>query len=154
MQENGLDSFSFSKSPDTILSQGAFSAESTKDPISRLSREIDEENKEWRTFTIRSFLMYQAAVLSLQAALLQLCEPSPKISDGLSTILWHHDISLQNILVDDSGKPVAPLDWELMQMEPLVSVSAWPGYCMESKSATHLHFLNIGAYLGNRSPRR
>ena len=105
--ELGLDSFPFSYSSTHCCSQGASSAETIEDPIFRLSRETDEENKEWRTFTIRSLLTYQAAVLSLQAAVLQLCERSPKTSGSLSTMLSHHDISLQNILVDDLGKPVA-----------------------------------------------
>ena len=43
-------------------------------------------------------------------------------------MLSHHDVTLQNILVDDSGKPIALLDWKLIQMEPLVFVSGWPRF--------------------------
>jgi hypothetical protein len=48
----------------------------------------------------------------------------PKIFPSLvhpsePTILWHDDLSLQNILLDDKGKITAVLDWECVSTKPI-----------------------------------
>jgi aminoglycoside phosphotransferase (APT) family kinase protein len=44
------------------------------------------------------------------------------------TALWHHDLSLLNILVDDDGKVTAIIDWECVSCQPLWVVAAMPDF--------------------------
>ena len=57
----------------------------------------------------------------------------PKIFPSLQnpaeqTALWHDDLSLQNILVDDDGKVTGVIDWECVSCEPLWVVTEMPQF--------------------------
>ncbi|KAK4097668.1 kinase-like protein [Parathielavia hyrcaniae] len=46
------------------------------------------------------------------------------------TVLWHDDLSLQNILVDDDGKVTALIDWECVSCEPLWVAAEMPKFLL------------------------
>jgi aminoglycoside phosphotransferase (APT) family kinase protein len=59
----------------------------------------------------------------------------PKIFPSLQdpaeqTVLWHDDLSLQNILVDDDGKVTALIDWECVSCKPLWVASEMPKFLL------------------------
>lgn len=61
----------------------------------------------------------------------------PKIFPSLQnpderTVLWHDDLSLQNILVDDSGKITALIDWECVSTNPLWVAADMPKFLVGS----------------------
>ncbi|KAH7010312.1 kinase-like domain-containing protein [Ilyonectria destructans] len=63
----------------------------------------------------------QVAVRSLACAQ-KLCRLLPKFfppSTREETVLWHHDLSGNNILVDDSGALAAIVDWECVSAVPM-----------------------------------
>lgn len=106
------------------------------DSITRLGREYDEESAESRTFTYGYLRLIQNAIVILQYALQPLCDRSPEISGSLTTHLMHQDISLSNIIVNDSGNPVVLLDWEMIQMEPLSFMGPWPKFLCDDERIT------------------
>ena len=87
----------------------------------------------WRQFSHKHLNPLQNAILLLKSALPELCERSTKTSDPLVTYLTHQDMSLSNIKVDDLGNPVALLDWELMQLEPIHFLPPWPKYLLNGE---------------------
>lgn len=59
----------------------------------------------------------------------------PKIFPALQnpaeqTVLWHDDLSLQNILVDDDGKVTALIDWECVSCKPLWVAAEMPKFLL------------------------
>jgi hypothetical protein len=49
------------------------------------------------------------------------------------TVLWHDDLSLQNILVDDDGKVTALIDWECVSCKPLWVAAEMPEFLLGPK---------------------
>ena len=86
----------------------------------------EEEN--WKEVQLKELLHLQTAVEALQEKLLELWELTDDSKTELFTILSHHDISLRNILVDDACKPMALLDWECIQMEPIIFIRQIPEF--------------------------
>ncbi|KAK4108555.1 kinase-like protein [Canariomyces notabilis] len=59
----------------------------------------------------------------------------PKIFPSLQdpaeqTVLWHDDLSLQNILVDDDGKVTALIDWGCVSCKPLWVAAEMPKFLL------------------------
>jgi aminoglycoside phosphotransferase (APT) family kinase protein len=46
------------------------------------------------------------------------------------TVLWHDDLSLQNILVDDDGKVTALIDWECVSCMPVWMAAEMPKFLL------------------------
>lgn len=42
------------------------------------------------------------------------------------TVLFHFDISVRNVLVDDSGNPIGLVDWEIISTSPYESLQPYP----------------------------
>lgn len=60
----------------------------------------------------------------------QLCALLPA-SDSLVTMLTHPDLSQPNIFVDEAGVPVALIDWERTQLEPIGLIDVIPRFLSE-----------------------
>ncbi|KAK4118876.1 kinase-like protein [Parathielavia appendiculata] len=54
----------------------------------------------------------------------------PLLNPAEQTVLWHDDLSLQNILVDDDGKVTALIDWECVSCEPLWVAAEMPKFLL------------------------
>lgn len=57
----------------------------------------------------------------------KLC-PIPPTSEPMSTMLTHPDLSTPNIFVNESGAPVALIDWERARIEPTALFNAMPEF--------------------------
>ena len=86
----------------------------------------EEEN--WKELQLKELDHLQIAVEALRESLPELWNAAKDAGTELFTILSHHDISLRNILVDDACKPLALLDWESIQMEPLIFIQPIPEF--------------------------
>ncbi|RKU45297.1 hypothetical protein DL546_006625 [Coniochaeta pulveracea] len=75
-----------------------------------LEKEEDEDDREDARSIIR---LAQRLVSLLPKVFPSLVNPAEP------TVLWHDDLSLQNILVDDDGKVTAIIDWECVSAKPL-----------------------------------
>ena len=64
-------------------------------------------------------------ISSLQAALPELCAKAES-PHQMFTMLAHGDLSQWNIFVDDEGNPVAVLDWENIELKPLLFLTRPP----------------------------
>jgi Phosphotransferase enzyme family len=75
-----------------------------------------------------------------------------------STFLWHFDISRKNLILDDSGEPIALLDWEQISTRPIsmglplprfitdnAEVLPQPAEIQGDSESTHGHFRDIPA---------
>ena len=64
----------------------------------------------------------------------KLC-PLPSASEPMTTVLTHPDLSSPNIFVDDSGAPVALIDWERARIEPNAHLIAFPRFLIDYSSS-------------------
>lgn len=80
-----------------------------QDQIEALGEAEDEEDEEEANFAL--------ALTRRLINLLSKIFPSPE-SLPERTVIWHDDLSLSNILVDDEGKITAVIDWECVSAMP------------------------------------
>ena len=80
----------------------------------------DWSQEDWRAEQMRELEDLLEAIQTLQQGLPQLCANAPATSSKLTTCLSHDDQSQRNIFVDDQGTPTALLDWEAVQLKPLM----------------------------------
>lgn len=52
----------------------------------------------------------------------------PPGQDTLQTGLWHHDLNMSNILIDDDGNLTGIVDWENISARPLWCTTDYPEY--------------------------
>lgn len=88
----------------------------------------DWSEEDWRVEQSKELGMLEEGIRTLQEALPALCAKGPETSRALSTFLSHDDLSRRNIMVNDSGLPIALLDWEAIQMRPLLFLTNPPDY--------------------------
>lgn len=63
----------------------------------------------------------------------KLC-PFPPISEPMITILTHPDLSTPNIFVNESGVPVALIDWERARIESTATLNAVPQFLTDESA--------------------
>ncbi|KAK3174198.1 hypothetical protein OEA41_001442 [Lepraria neglecta] len=78
----------------------------------------DDHRDEWRRGIGKSNLGFLPDDLFFYRDLLPKLCPLPPVSEPLTTMLSHPDISMDNIFVDDAGKLVALIDWARALVEP------------------------------------
>ena len=88
----------------------------------------DAEYYNWQELTAEDFRQRLRKWEVLKDALPQLCSRAAEDIPHLSTTLRHHDISVSNIFIDKSGKPIALIDWEHTQLEPLACTYLFPDF--------------------------
>lgn len=88
------------------------------------NRVDDDEINEWQEKREKDLEILSTAIEALQERLPALCERLPAVDS--STRLSHHDLSLDNVLVDENGMPVTLLDWESSELRPLVFLADFP----------------------------
>jgi len=88
----------------------------------------DWTEADWHAEQTKELAMLSHAINALKAALPDLCAKSPETSRELCTILAHNDMSRRNIFVDNFGTPVALLDWEAIQLRPLLCLTDPPDF--------------------------
>ena len=71
-------------------------------------------------------------VVKLRSNLQDLCGSAGDSSGKLETLLAHKDVSSDNIFLDETGTPVALLDWENIQLEPPVLLCQFPEYLLSN----------------------
>ena len=87
----------------------------------------DEEVREFQDNRERDINELLYATTFLQKSLSSLCEKL-NASKELITRLSHHDLSLRNVLVDGAGTPLALIDWELCDFQPLMLLASSPEF--------------------------
>lgn len=84
------------------------------------------EDPNWRKAQLKELDHLRVGTEALHEYLPALWDATEDASYDLSTILSHHDIALRNILVNDACEPLALLDWESIQLEPLILIQPIP----------------------------
>ena len=104
----------------------------------------DWSDEEWRAEQTKELNMLSDANRALRKALPAICAKAPETSHELRTFLAHDDMSRRNIFVDDAGIPVALLDWETIQLRPLLFLTNPPDF-IQSKEEEYEPELDIAA---------
>jgi len=72
--------------------------------------------------------LFQEGVAQIRSNLRTLCDRAEKSLGNLETVLSHFDMSSDNIFVDDTGTPVALMDWEDNPMQPPIFLKQHPQF--------------------------
>lgn len=98
-----------------------------QDVFFRLGEPYDKPDTELMRDRIEELNLLTTGLERLQEALPELCAKteSPR---AMVTMLAHWDLSRRNIFVDDDGTPVAVLDWENIQLAPLLFLTRPPDF--------------------------
>ncbi|KAK3299001.1 phosphotransferase enzyme family-domain-containing protein [Chaetomium fimeti] len=83
--------------------------------------EADEDDREVAEY-------YQRVATKLTKLLPKIFPPLQNPAE--QTVLWHDDLSLPNILVDDDGKVTALIDWECVSCKPLWMTAELPKFLL------------------------
>ena len=102
----------------TFLDQDIFFR--LRDPYDKSDSELTEDRK-------NELDLLRSGLGGLQHALPKLCAKTG-IPDEMVTMLAHLDLSRRNIFVDDDGVPIAVLDWENIQLAPLLFLTRVPDF--------------------------
>ena len=102
----------------TFLDQDIFFR--MRNPYDKSDSELNEDRKD-------ELDLLRSGLGGLQHALPELCAKA-ETPDEMVTILAHWDLSRRNIFVDDDGIPVAVLDWENIQLAPLLLLTRVPDF--------------------------
>ena len=107
-----------SGSKGTFLDQDIFFR--MRDPYDKPDSELTEDRR-------NELDLLRSGLGGLQHALPKLCAKTG-IPDEMVTMLAHLDLSRRNIFVDDEGVPIAVLDWENIQLGPLLFLTRVPDF--------------------------
>ena len=110
------------KSAEEILAQA-----DEKDRRNERQYGVSEDDLEWLPDELRIY----------RDLLPKLCLPTSK---SMTTILTHPDLSAPNIFVDESGAPVALIDWERARIEPIALVNPVPHFLTEESASDPDYF--------------
>ena len=114
-------------------------------PLYYLDGHRDWTDEEWKIEQTKELEMLSAGVKALQEALPTICAKAPETSRKLTTFLAHDDLSRRNIFVNESGSPVALLDWEAIEMQPLLFLTNAPDF-IQSCEEEHEPEIDFAAY--------
>ncbi len=92
------------------------------------------EDANWREVQLKELDHLRVGTEALREYLPALWNATQDAPNDLSTILSHHDIALRNILVNDACEPLALLDWENIQLEPLIFIQQIPDFLQSCDS--------------------
>lgn len=98
-----------------------------QDALFRIGEPYNKPDSELRKDRIDELGLLASGLEILQEALPDLCAKteSPRT---MVTMLAHWNLSRRNIFVDDNGTPVAVLDWENIQLAPLLFLTRPPDF--------------------------
>ena len=102
----------------TFLDQDIFFR--MRDPYDKPNSELTEDRKD-------ELGLLRSGLRELQHALPEMCAKTEN-PDEMITMLAHLDLSRRNIFVDEYGIPVAVLDWENIQLAPLLFLTRVPDF--------------------------
>ena len=108
-------------------SSGSIGTFLDQDIVFRLRNPYDKSDSELAEDRKDELDLLRSGLQGLQHALPELCAKT-EISDEMVTMLAHLDLSRRNIFVDDAGIPVAVLDWENIQLAPLLFLTRVPDF--------------------------
>ncbi|KAH7134176.1 phosphotransferase enzyme family-domain-containing protein [Dactylonectria macrodidyma] len=97
-----------------------------QDHTTEIKEAEDEEDKEDAEYSLR---VAQMLADLLPKIFLSIQNPPER------TVLWHDDLSLQNIMIDDKGAITAVIDWECVSAMPLWVATQMPKFlCGEDRA--------------------
>lgn len=88
----------------------------------------DAEHYNWEGITPTGFEVRIEKCVCFEEALDQLCDWAAGEMPEFSTSLRHPDISASNIFIDDTGNPIALIDWEHAELKPLACATPYPRF--------------------------
>ncbi|KAK4692588.1 hypothetical protein P7C71_g4646, partial [Lecanoromycetidae sp. Uapishka_2] len=88
----------------------------------------DKTDEDWKLEQTKELEKLSVGIKLLRAALPKLCAKAPASSGASTTYLFHNDLSRRNIFVDDTGTPIALIDWEALPMKPLLCLTDLPDF--------------------------
>ena len=90
---------------------------------------VSEDDLEWMPDELRLY----------RVILPKLCPLLPS-SESTTTMLTHPDLTASNVLVDESGAPVALIDWERARIEPIAFANPVPHFLTEDSASDPDYF--------------
>ena len=100
-----------------------------------LARADEEDRRNERDYGVTEVdLSWLPRELQTYRDLLPKLCPFPPTSEPMITMLTHPDLSTPNIFVNESGAPVALIDWERARIEPTAIFSALPQFLTDESA--------------------
>lgn len=120
-----------------------------------LARANEEDRRNERDYGVTEVdLSWLPEELRIYRELLSKLCPLPPKSEPMITILTHPDLSTPNIFVDESGAPVALIDWERARIEPIAIFNAVPQFLTDDSVSDPDHFyVPLGSTGGGEKKR-